>query len=68
MPDKLGSSVVVISTARAHRRQRRTATCAGGRVAESMVVEVEDGRSRSDAPNDEPDGDDEVDDEDEVSL
>jgi hypothetical protein len=54
MPDKLGSSVEVISSARAHRIQRRTATWAGGRVADSILrrtvpeaVELEDGRSKS---------------------
>lgn len=59
MPDRLGSSVDVISSARAHRRQRMTATCTGGRVAESMLcraaapeVDEEDDvdeRSESDA-------------------
>lgn len=59
MPDRLGSSVEVISSARAHRMQRMTATWTGGRVAESMlcrtmtvaelIVLLEEGRSESEA-------------------
>jgi hypothetical protein len=56
MPDMVGSSVEVISSARAHRRQRRVATCTAGRVVVSMLcrttvaelIEFEDGRSESD--------------------
>lgn len=54
MPDELGSSVDVISSACAHRIQRRTTTWTGGRVADCMLcrivpktVKLEDGRSKS---------------------
>jgi len=57
MPYKLGSSVDVISSARAHRRQRMIATWTVGRDAESMLgrttvaelIVFEAGRSGSDA-------------------
>lgn len=55
MPNKLGSSVDVISSARAQRKQRITATWTMGRDVESAlcltVVEFimsDDGRSGSD--------------------
>jgi len=57
MPYKLGSSVEVISSARAHRRQRMRVTWTVGREAESMLcretvaelIVFEAGRSGSDA-------------------
>lgn len=73
MPDRLGSSVEVTSSARAQRRQRRVATWTGGRVAESMLcrtipelADFEDGRSKSEDEKveevDEVDEDEDVDD------
>ena len=53
MPDDLGSSVDVISSACEHRMQRSTTTRISGRVVDCMlcivaeVVELEDGRSKS---------------------
>lgn len=69
MPDRLGSSVVVISSARAQRRHRIMATWAWGRVIESMLCrtvdpeldEFEDGRSKSEDAEEEDDEDDEDD-------
>jgi hypothetical protein len=55
MPRELGSSVDVISSARAHRRQRITVTWMGGRCDESMLCRTDDReeeleeRSESDA-------------------
>lgn len=59
MPKELGSSVVVASSARAHLRQRRTATWTG-RCVESMLcrteeADPEDERSESEAEYDEED-------------
>jgi len=42
MPDELGSSVDVISSARAHLRQRITVTWIGGRCDESMLCRTDD--------------------------
>ena len=75
MPDRLGSSVDVSSSARAHRRQRMTATWTGGRVVgESMkgrtgpgLVELDSGRTRSE-PEKEGEADEEEDDEDEDEV
>ena len=55
MPSELGSSVDVISSARAHRKQRITDTWMGGRCDESILCRTEDleeelvERSESDA-------------------
>jgi hypothetical protein len=56
MPERLGSSVEVISSARAHRKQRMTATWTVGREGESMLrratvvelIALDEGRSESD--------------------
>ena len=59
MPRELGSSVDVISSDRAHRRQRMTVTWMAGRCEESMLCLTEDReeeldeRSESDAEYDE---------------
>jgi hypothetical protein len=58
IPEELGSSVEVISSARAHLRQRRIETWTTGREVESMlsrmdVPEPEEERSESDAEYDE---------------
>ena len=58
IPLELASSVEVISTERAHRRQRSTSTDTMGREPESMLCltddpEVCDERSESDAEYDE---------------
>jgi hypothetical protein len=79
MPDMSGSSVEVISSPRAHRRQRMVVTWTVGRFEESMLcrtlepelVELEDGRSESDTEkgdelDDEGDDDEDEDDDDEV--
>lgn len=71
MPDMFGSSVVVISCARAHRRQRMTETCTAGRIAESMAADPEPveetvGRSRSDDVYEEVDEVDELEDDDDA--
>lgn len=61
MPDELGSSVDVISSARAHRRQRRVATWTVGRCDESMLCLTEDDeadeRSESETEYDEEEED-----------
>lgn len=54
MPDELGSSVDVISSARAHRRQRITVTWIGGRCDESMLYRIDD---REDEPLDKSESD-----------
>jgi hypothetical protein len=64
MPAALASSVEVISTARAHRRQRRTSTETLGRCELSMLcltddADVDEERSESDAEYDEYDDADE---------
>ena len=73
MPDRLGSSVEVISSARAHRMQRMTATWTEGRAEESMLcraapdpVELGDERSRSEFENAEEEDDDEDEDDEDV--
>jgi hypothetical protein len=62
MPDRLGSSVEVSSSARAHLRQRMMATWTTGRDVDSMLVRAsalvfEDGRSESDDEYDDEDED-----------
>jgi hypothetical protein len=72
MPERLGSSVEVSSSARAHLRQRMMATWTTGRDADSMLVRAttvelivfEDGRSESDDEYD--DEEDDVEDEDDT--
>jgi len=70
MPDRLGSSVEVSSSARAHLRQRMMATWTTGRDVDSMLVRAstfelmvfEEGRSESDDEYD--DEEEDVEDED----
>ncbi len=68
MPDRLGSSVEVISSARAHLMQRMTATWTEGRAEESMLcrtvpelVELGDERSRSEVEKAEEEDDEDED-------
>jgi len=65
MPRELGSSVEVISSARAHRRHRMTVTWMVGRCEESMLCLVDD---REDEPDERSESDAEYDDEDEREL
>lgn len=60
MPEALGSSVDVISSALAQRRQRMMATCTAGRRESTLCLEDElpeedDERSESDAEYDDED-------------
>ena len=65
MPRELGSSVDVISSARAHLRHRITVTWMGGRCDESMLYLTDD---REDEPLDRSESDAEYDDEEESEL
>lgn len=60
IPDEAGSSVDVISSARAHLRQRMTVTWMAGRCVESMLcrtgdLDEVDERSESDVEYDDDD-------------
>ena len=75
MPERLGSSVEGISSARAHRMQRMTATWTEGRTEASMLcrvvpepVELGDERSRSEVEKAEEAEDDEDEDAEEVDM